>query len=130
MSNALQELQSQKTSITKLLELIGEDEYEELRTKANALFNEIDQLSYKALGEPVKKQVGAWQSFEMTPMKKLSEASRKFMSSHQLPSAQEFELIEAARQMVNAFLMDFEKHMNMTWKPFTAKVTELGFNWN
>ncbi len=130
LSNALQELQSQKTSITKLLELIGEDEYEELRTKANALFNEIDQLSYKALGEPVKKQVGAWQSFEMTPMKKLSEASRKFMSSHQLPSAQEFELIEAARQMVNAFLMDFEKHMNMTWKPFTAKVTELGFNWN
>ena len=130
LNKALQELRSQKASLEKLLDFVDPNEYKELIAQVKALSGAIDQLSYKAIGQPITKQVGAWQSFQVTPMKKLSDASRKFMSSHQMPSDQELMLIEEARVMVNAFFKDFEEHMNTAWKPFTAQVTELELNWN
>ena len=94
------------------------------------LFDDIDHLRYQALGTPETRQVGAWQSFEVTAMTKLREASRKFMSSHQMPSDQELELIDQARTMIVDFTKHFDTFIKDTWIPFEAKIKEAKLDWN
>ena len=125
----LNELSDQKRSLNRLIESLGETEHQALSNEAKALTKEIEQLQYKVLGQPVGKQVGAWQTFEVTLAKKIREAERKFMSSHQLPSDQEKELITQSSQMLQEFLGSFFTYLGDHWRPFEAKVSELKVDW-
>jgi len=118
----LDTLNKQQTSLKSLAEFLSETDKTVLMKEVKALSKEIDLLRYQAIGTPETRQVGAWQSFEVTPMSKLSEAKRKFRSSHQMPSAQELDLINQARTRVDAFSQIFEDYMKDTWKPFETRI--------
>lgn len=90
---------------------------------------QLDELLYQAVGTPVGRQVGAWQSFEETPVKKIREAGRKFMSSHAMPSAQEQVLIDQANEMVTAFLKAYNDFESKVWKPFEQSVSKKKIDW-
>lgn len=125
----LDTLKKQEASLKSLAAFLSETNQTELRKEVKALSKGIELLRYKATGTPETRQVGAWQSFEVTPMSKLREAQRKFVSSHQMPSAQEMDLIDQARAMVDAFGEEFDDHMKETWKPFKIKIKEAKLGW-
>jgi len=122
-------LNEQQNSLNSLKAFLSETKQESLIAEVESLINTIDQLRFQAIGTPETRQVGAWQSFEVTPMSKLSEASRKFMSSHQLPSEQELYLIKEARKMVTVFDQAFDTYIQNTWKPFESKAKEAKLGW-
>ncbi|NQZ79374.1 MAG: hypothetical protein HRT61_25125, partial [Ekhidna sp.] len=93
-----------------------------LSDQANDMITKIDQLRYQALGKPVEKQVGAWQTFEVTPVKQIRAAERKFMSSHAKPSDQEYALITEAESAVIKFNEKTRSFMNDTYQPFMERV--------
>jgi len=129
LGGTLSELNDQKQSLSKLIEVLEAAKKKKLLAAANAMTKQIDELRYQAVGTPVGRQVGAWQSFEATPVKKIREASRKFMSSHATPSAQEQVLIDQADEMVTAFLKAFNDFEAKVWKPFEKSVSKQKIDW-
>ncbi|MDT0607607.1 VPS10 domain-containing protein [Croceitalea rosinachiae] len=124
LQQQLKILKNQQGVLQTLMESLSETDETVWMEEIKALSKEIDLLRYQVLGTPEPRQVGAWQSFEVTAISKLKEARRKFQSSHQMPSAQELELIDEARTLVNAFGDLFEDYLKATWKPFEAKIEE------
>ena len=120
-------LKKQQEALEKLVASTTEETA--LAKEINALSTKITQLRYKAMGTPETRQVGAWQSFEVTPMSQLKEARRKFQSSHQMPSVQELELIDQAREQVKAFERLFEDHMEENWGPFRTAMKKVRPDW-
>ena len=129
LNERLEALTRQKQSLNRLIEFLEDAEDQGLLEEARDLLNAVDQVRYEALGTPEKRQVGAWQTFDLTPAKKIRQAEAKFMSSHALPSAQELELIDQARSMVNEFIKSYESHLTKVWKPFKAKVNAQKIDW-
>lgn len=129
LQQQLKILKDQLGALQSLTESHLEPNETALMEEIKALSKEIDVLRYQAISTPEKRQVGAWQSFAVTPTSKLKEARSKFRSSHQIPSKQEWELIEQARTRVNAFGHVFETHMKDSWKPFVAKMKDLKPEW-
>jgi hypothetical protein len=129
LNQKLVALSEQKESLAKLIEFLDPSSHQALIQEAEALSKTIDLVRYQALGRPEKRQVGAWQSFEETPVKKIRGAEQKFMSSHTMPSMQELELIEQAGEMVNAFIKQYETHFNQSWLPFKKKVNGQNMDW-
>lgn len=120
-------LKKQQEALEKLVASTKDDTA--LITEINGLSKKIKQLRYKAMGTPETRQVGAWQSFEVTPLSQLKEARRKFRSSHQMPSAQELELIEQAQKGVVSFEKHFEDYMKNSWKPLSTKIKARNPDW-
>lgn len=125
----LNELSRQKKSLARLRDFLDGGRNAELIDASLALSDQIDALRYEALGQPVKRQVGAWQTFEVTPVKKIRQAEQKFMSSHAMPSVQEKELISEARVMVEAFIKSYEAYLVNTWRPFQKRVSDQKIDW-
>jgi hypothetical protein len=129
LKKQLSTLKDQQASLTSLAEYLSKTDRSALTKEVKTLSEEIDRVRYQAIGTPETRQVGAWQSFETTPMRKIREAKEKLMSSHQMPSAQELELVQQARTMVNAFGNVFERHMKNTWAPFMAQIQAAQLGW-
>ena len=125
----LNELDQHKASLQSLVDFLEAGDHAELQTQAEALMSKIELLKYEAIGTPVNKQVGAWQTFESTPVKKIREAERKFMSSHAMISGQELLLIDQSEQMVETFLTSCEAFYAASWSPFVTKVADQGLTW-
>ncbi|MEM7296691.1 MAG: hypothetical protein AAF391_00325 [Bacteroidota bacterium] len=125
----LDKLDDQKSSIESLDSFLSGSGNESLQSDIQELMKGIDRTKSEALGSRTKKQVGAWQTFEVTPVKKIREAERKFMSSHTMPSVQEMKLLEDAEEMVDAFLEAYETYLSESWNPFVQKVEEAGIEW-
>jgi photosystem II stability/assembly factor-like uncharacterized protein len=122
-------LTEQQKSVKALNGFLAETGRSALQKEVKALSEAIERIRHQAIGAPETRQVGAWQSFEVTPMSKLREAQQKFMSSHQMPSPQEWELIKQAQTRVDAFGEVFQRHLKDTWEPFMAKIEGTKLGW-
>lgn len=119
-------LNEQEEALNRLISYLEGTNEKDLLVEAKEVSKALNAVRYEAFGVPEYRQVGAWQSFEETPLSKLSEAGRKFMSSHQMPSNQEYALIKEAEEMVLDFVQDFEDYQNSTWESFKTKVEMKG----
>lgn len=129
LKRQLKTLKEQQASLQSLTEFLSETDQTEFIKEVKALSKEIEGLRHQATGTAETRQVGAWQRFEVTPMSKLREAERKFMSSHQMPSTQELDLIEQARRLADEFGQAFENHRKDRWAPFASKIKEAKLGW-
>lgn len=125
----LHELEQQTESIGTMLEKADLPLGDQLRLDASEVVFAINRLKNTVTGKPVTKQVGAWQSFEVTAISKIREAERKFMSSHAPVSDQERLLIRESEDLVNDFVKSFDQYLTDTWEPFVTKVREKGIDW-
>ena len=126
----LNSLTAQQRSVQTLIDYLKETKQPELIASAKEVMEQINELRYKALGTPETRQVGAWLSFEETAMSALGDAGRKFMSSHQMPSEQEYALIEAAGKMVSDFEAAYAAYVQQVWEPFRANTSDIRFKWD
>ncbi|MDW3191124.1 MAG: hypothetical protein R8G66_02130 [Cytophagales bacterium] len=123
------ELDRQTASMADMLDRENAPPGGPLRQDATDVVATVNRLKTVARGKPIYKQVGAWQSFQVTAFSKLKDAQWKFVSSHSKISDQELRLIRECEQLVNDFVQQFEQYLTDTWQPFVAKVREKGISW-
>ncbi len=120
---------SEKLDEFKVLLEKNLEKYDSLTTKTQEIIERIQYLRDDALGKKPEKQVGAWQSFQITSASKIREAEKKFISGHSLPSSQELQLLDDAEKLVTKFqqsVLDFEKEH---WNPFKKQASQINFEW-
>ncbi len=124
-----QELDRQITSLSDMLDKEKVPLGDQLRHDATQVIFAVNRLKAEAAGKPNFKQVGAWQSFEVTAFSKIREAERKFMSSHATISEQELLLIQQSKEMVDDFVVLYDQYISEKWEPFVSKVKGKGIDW-
>ncbi len=100
------------------------------------LFTEVKQLqtklqTLKATGQTPRpqRQLGAWQTTEITPYSKVKEVQQIAMSRTRPVSQQEKQLLEQASQLVQAFEEKTNQFLVNDWQLFLKKVKEAEINW-
>lgn len=126
----LEDLEGKKSKAGSLLAHLNERGSNEDLSEATAkIIDALTDLYDKAMGKKPEKQVGAWQSFEVTAASKIRECEKKFMSHHTLPAKQELSIINDAAALVDIFYSEYEEFLKMEWEPFKKKVDSEKITW-
>jgi len=97
--------------------------FAEAKPVINAMLNTIKAT--RALGQMPRpdRQVGAWQSYEVTAYSKVSEARKKSMARTTVPSAQDWDVLYAAETLIDAFTREVEAFEEKEWQPFVEEMS-------
>lgn len=122
-------------SRTKLLDKIEKQyadsptaDQEVLKTIAT-LKTEIKALREKGKPTAGERQVGAWQTLEISPSSLMQDAQMVAMSRHVVPSAQDWQRVTHAKAAIDTFEKQVEAFVSSTWKAFEAKIKAAGVDW-
>ena len=74
-----------------------------------------------------ERQVGAWQSFEISPYSKIQEALSIAAAQTTVPSPQNQETLEQATALIAEFSKSVAKFMDTDWKAFASEMQKSGF---
>jgi hypothetical protein len=77
------------------------------------------------ISRPSDRQVGAWQSYEVTAYTKVAAAQRKAMSRMTVPSTQDWAIIDEAKALVEDFEQEVERFNLDAWRPFAVKMDKV-----
>ncbi len=105
-------------------------------TNKEELIKALDEISVqlvdlRAKGQTPRpnRQVGAWQSFEVSPFSKLMEARRLSAARTTAISAQNKAVLKEAADLIETFKKAFETFINSDWKKFEEVVKKSDLNW-
>ena len=76
-----------------------------------------------------QRQLGAWQTSEVTPYSKVKVVQKIAMSRTRPISQQERQLLVEASQLVQTFQAKTNQFMTNEWKLFVQQVKEADINW-
>lgn len=130
LASTLNQIEEKQISTNRLLQYLNElGGSDTLINEVETIINQLQDLKDQALGKRPDKQIGAWQSFEVTPASKVREAEKKFMSAHQLPTNQELKIIEDAKKMVDNYILNYESFHDNQWMSFKKQVEQMEIKW-
>ncbi len=84
----------------------------------NIIFNIDDLRSKGQTQKPKNRQVGAWQSFVVSPYSKLNEVLSVAAARTTIPSLQDLNLLEHATKLVDDFALIVNAFMTTEWSSF------------
>ncbi|OEK04756.1 WD40/YVTN/BNR-like repeat-containing protein [Roseivirga misakiensis] len=120
------------TTVQKVKEYLSEEKGEDVENILKQA-DEIDQelLALRSKGQTTRpdRQVGAWQSFEVTPYSKLMEVRRLVAARTTAISAQNREQLKIAKGLIDEFEKAIDQQTNSTWSEFQALIKKLKVNW-
>ncbi len=90
---------------------------------------QLSDLRSKGQTPRPNRQVGAWQSFEVSPFSKLMEARRLSAARTTAISAQNKAVLKDAAELISQFKTAFETFINSDWKNFEQIVKASELNW-
>ncbi len=90
-----------------------------------------DLKALREKGKPTAgaRQVGAWQTLEVSPSSLMQEAEMVAMSRHVAPSEQDWQRVSNVKTSIDAFEKQVEAFVSGTWKGFEEKVKGAGVDW-
>ncbi len=89
----------------------------------------IDDIKAKGQTPRPKRQVGAWQSFKVSPFSKLMEARRVAAARTTTLSEQNRALLTKATQLIDSFATQVEDFNRTDWKTFEELVKKSNLSW-
>jgi hypothetical protein len=123
----------QKTErLKKLLEQLKDLKYPSDHTlvkKVNDMQIMLEDLRAKGQTPRPKRQVGAWQTLEISPYSKVNDALAASMARVTIPSAQDLKLVTDAKQLVNGFNAQVTTFMDTEWKNFETDIRKESISW-
>ena len=132
LSSLLKLIDRKQSALSTLEKRLKELKYD----SKNALFSEIKKQqvklkTLKATGQTPRpqRQLGAWQTSEISPYSIIKEVQQIAMSRTRPISQQEQELLEEATQLVEKFQENTTQFMANDWKLFIEQVQKAGINW-
>ncbi len=102
---------------------------EELRKTGLVMKDSLKNLREKAFGKRPAKQVGAWSSFQVTAVSKISDASDALRGRTYKPSRQDIELIEQAEKLTSEFLKESDIFFSRQWPAVHKKIEAAHKTW-
>ncbi|MFT6204519.1 MAG: photosystem II stability/assembly factor-like uncharacterized protein [Spirosomataceae bacterium] len=119
-----------------LLDKIEKHYTEQTSTDNKAILNSIEKLkteiaAVREKGRPTAgdRQVGAWQTLAVSPHSKMQDAQMAAMSRHVIPSEQDWQKVEEAKQLISTFESQVDAFISTSWKGFEEEVKRVGFDW-
>jgi photosystem II stability/assembly factor-like uncharacterized protein len=93
------------------------------------LKTEINQVRVKGRSTAGDRQVGAWQTLAVSPYSKMQDAQMTAMSRHAIPSEQDWQKVDEAKQLISAFENQVNAFIAASWKGFEEEVKGVAFDW-
>jgi hypothetical protein len=106
----------------------SEPDKNHLRTAAD-IKAQLSALRLKGQPRPVNRQVGAWQSTAVSPYSKVEEMVMIAAARTVPPSPQEWERLETAKALVEAYTADVHAFLSGPWKRFEDTFRSIQATW-
>lgn len=132
LSEALNGLDSKMQRVVKLEEQLAAMNYatdHALMKEVAIIKGKIEEVKVMGRTSRPKRQVGAWQTLEVTAYSKVSEALSIAMSRMTAPSNQEKQRLTEAGELVSAFSERVSQFDAEEWKSFMATALQYPVSW-
>ena len=132
LSKLLVAIDKKKERLQKLeseLNNSNNKKYDRLKKGLKKIKTELDVLRAKGQTPRPNRQVGAWQSFSVSPFSKVNDALKVAAARTSIPSGQDRQLIKDSSILIEKFVIDVEKFNKSKWLPFEKMVNSLFANW-
>ena len=107
----------------------GSTANKELVSAITNMKTELKALREKGKPTAGARQVGAWQTLEISPSSLIQEAEMGAMSRHVAPSEQDWQRVNQAKASIDLFEKQIMTFLSTSWKAFEAKLQAVGINW-
>ena len=132
ITNMFSEIDKREQMVAKLKGQLSEARSE----GAKKILEEIESISkglkaLRAKGQTPRptRQVGAWQSFEVSPFSKLMEVRRLAAARTTAISDQNRSTLKDASNLIDGFEKEVNKFLNNDWESFKKLIEESDVNW-
>lgn len=132
LSDLLTEIDSKENIAKKIddqLKDLGYSEDYELRVAVTNIFSSLKDLKAKGRIPRPDRQVGAWQSFEVSAYSKVGEALLASAARMVVPSSQDLRLMEDSKVLIDRFKSEIDEFKINDWKKFESKIKDSRLNW-
>lgn len=132
LSSLLKKMDQKEEALLSLEKQLKESEIsskEPLLASIKKIKAQIKNLRATGQTPRPQRQVGAWQSSEITPYSKVRDAQQIAMSRVRPISKQEQNLLDEAAQLVQAFKDRADLFWENDWKAFVQQIKEADINW-
>ena len=132
LSKLLVDIDKKKERLQKLeseLDKSKNKKYDRLRKGLKKMKTELNAVRAKGQTPRPNRQVGAWQSFSISPYSKVNDALKVAAARTSIPSSQDRQLIKDASTLIGEFAIDVERFNKSKWLPFEKMVNSLYNNW-
>jgi photosystem II stability/assembly factor-like uncharacterized protein len=133
LARQLNEIDKKKKIVSRLESQLQELDYSKdnpLSIALNKINDELDALRSKGQTPKPERQIGAWQSFEVSPYSKLQEVLMVAAARTTVPSNQNNKLLQEATSMINDFDLEVMKFMNSNWNQFEQLIKSSNLNFD
>jgi photosystem II stability/assembly factor-like uncharacterized protein len=100
-----------------------------LRISTKEMSDALDTLRSKGQTSRPKRQVGAWQSFEVTPYSKIQEVLMMAAARTTIPSTSDLAQLEMAKVLIDEFSASVDDFLKNQWTPFEEKINNSKIDW-
>lgn len=129
LATALAKLQQSGTTVEHVLNQARQAGNQQVTDVSNTMKAKLKELTDVARGKRPDKQVGAWQSFEVTAASRVSDAGQALMGRLHKPSMQDVQLVEQAEKLVDAFVKSVDVFYESDWLNYKKQVEEADLSW-
>jgi len=132
LATLLQAIDAKKAVLLKLEnQLIGlkHSKNNAVLSMLKTMTTQLDQLKAKGQTPRPERQVGAWQTSEVTPYAKTKAVQQIAMSRVRPISLQEQELLEEATKLVQVFQKTTQQFMKSDWESFVQEMRQMNIDW-
>ena len=132
LSASLKRIDQKHTALGQLMQQLSELEW----VADSSLLEKIDQMKVRLLNLTAQgrtprpdRQLGAWQTSEVSPYSKVQDVQMIAMSSIRPISKQEDQLLMEAKQMVGVFQKEVDQFFEQEWPSFVQQLKQAEINW-
>lgn len=132
LSESMKRLMASKEIVEHVQQQLDEAGYEKdhpLYAASKAIEDSIETLNQQAKGKRPDRQLGAWQSFEVSPASQVSDVLWRLQGRTFKPSAQDEAQVAKAEQLVNTFAQAVNAFYEADWKHYRQRVEEAKLSW-
>ena len=122
-------MDSTTNHILNQIGLLNTTKLEAALSQTNSMKDQIRELKEKGVGSRPARQLGAWQSFQVTPASLVRDAEKLYMSNMKLPATKEEELLQEIRISVSEFTKTVKTFDTNDWDGYKAKMLVQPLYW-
>jgi hypothetical protein len=127
--NKLQKSDSIVQRVLYQLDYVKIENRDSLIALSKQILEQIEKIRNGGMSSRPKKQVGAWQSFEVNAVSKIKDAQLALMSKTTLPTIEDRVLLEEIGVLVSEFEALVTTFSSSLWRDFEQTVKQENLSW-
>ena len=132
LATLIRSIDTKKTALSTLatqLTKLNPQHHKAVLSTLKEMATQLDKLKAKGQTPRPNRQIGAWQTLEVTPYSKIKAVQQIAMSRVRPISSQEQVLLVEATQLVQQYQKAVQAFMGKHWRSFVQQMQELNIDW-